>query len=571
MRHLPVLPPVKPLCCAVTAPLALAAWLCSTAAYAQAVPSTVDPGQMNQRMDRKRTPSAAPQIVIEPDGDKVKAAPGSTEKLFTLKRVSVDGVTVYNESQLAAAYASYVGKEVTFADLQAIARALTAMYRNDGYILSRVVLKPQKVQSGEVELQAHEGYVNQVHFSGEMPADSTLLRAYADRITAERPLNAKTLERYLLLMDDLPGITARGVLNASSAEKGASDLNVKIENKAFEGSLGADNRGNHFVGPYQLTGVAAFNNTLGMFDRTTGRIISDAEFDELLFGDVLHEQQIGTDGDQLTLHAAANRIRPSGRLKSLDIQGNTRLIDIGYAHHYLRSREANLRLDTQFRMQNTKNDILGIEQFEDDIRHVSAGLEFDASDSWKGINQLEASVTQGLDILGASSDGAGRSRVRANHEFTRYNASGSRLQNLTDQAAIFGAFIGQYSQDSLLTSTQFGFGGDAFGRAYDGSELLGDSGLAGSVELRYSITPDDQSLINTYQLYSFYDIGAVWLQEPLVGEQNRESASSAGLGVRFNLMNDMSGSLEFALPLTRDVASEQDRGGRAFFNVIKRF
>lgn len=554
----------------LAAPVMIAAWLCSTAAIAQTVPSTVDPGQMNQRMDRKRAPSAAPQIVIQPDGDKVKAAPGSSETLFTLKSVSVDGVTVYNNSELSEVYASYIGKEVSFADLQAIARALTTKYRNDGYVLSRVVLKPQKVQGGTVELQAHEGYVSQVRFSGNLPENSDLLRAYGDRITAQRPLNAKTLERYLLLMDDLPGITARGVLSASS-EKGASDLNVTIENQAFEGSIGADNRGNDFVGPYQLTGVAAFNSALGMFDRTTGRIISDAEFDELLFGDLLHEQQIGTDGDQLTLHVAANRIRPSGRLKSLDIQGDTKLIDVGYAHHYLRTREMNLRLDTQFRMQNTQNDILGVEQFEDDIRHVSAGLNFDASDSWMGINQIEASVTQGLDILGASADGTGRSRIRADHEFTRYNASGSRLQNITDELAVSAAFAGQYSGDSLLTSTQFGFGGDGFGRAYDGSELLGDSGLAGNVELRYSINPNDTSLVTTYQLYSFYDIGAVWLQEPLVGEQTRESASSAGLGVRFNLIHDTSGYLELSKPLTRDVASEQDQGSRLFFNLIKRF
>lgn len=94
--------------------------------------------------------------------------------------------------------------------------------------------------------------------------------------------------------------------------------------------------------------------------------------------------------------------------------------------------------------------------------------------------------------------------------------------------------------------------------------------MAGSLELRHSIAPDSR-WVESYQLYGFYDIGAVWLDDPLVGEQGSESLSSTGLGVRFNLAYDMSGYVELAMPLTRDVASEKDEDKRLFFSLTKRF
>lgn len=552
-------------------PVLMMLLLSSTAAYAQNLPSSVDPGQVNNRLERKHNLGHNPQVVVEPETESAAPAKESAEKIFSLKQVIVENSTVYGESGLRSTYAAYIGKEVSFSDLQAVARAMTAQYRKDGYILSRVVLKPQKIADGIVHFQALEGYVDRIDINGDIPGDGILIRKMADRIKAERPLNSKTLERYLLLIDDLPGITARGVLHASATQKGASDLNIHIENKSLEGSVSADNRGNKFLGPYQLTGVAAYNSALGLFDRTTGRVISDARFDELLFGDVTHEEQVGSDGDRVTIHAAASRVEPAGRLESLDIRGDTKLIELGYSHNYIRSRDINLGIRSDFRVQKTTNDILGTEQFDDNIRHLNFGVDFDASDSWKGINQLGVDLTQGLDILGASADGAGRSRINAKNDFSKFNLKTSRIQNITDDASAVLNVSGQYSFDSLLSSEQFGFGGDTFGRAYDSSEILGDSGLASSFELRYNMTPSDTSIVNAYQLYTFYDIGAVWLKDPLVGEQNRESATSTGVGVRFNFAYDTSGYLEWSLPLTRDVASEKDSDSRVFFSLVKRF
>jgi len=540
---------------------------------AQSLPSSIDPSRVGDRLERGDRAPVRSDMVIEQKGNEVAPISGSEEKAFTLQTVKIEGSTVYTDEQLAESYKEHQGQKVSFADLQRIAQALTTKYRNDGYILSRVVLKPQRVKDGIVTFSVIEGYINQIQLNGDVGAsDKALLESYAEKIKAERPTRAKTMERYLLLMDDLPGVTARSIVKASASQPGASDLLVNVTRKMVEGSVKLDNRGNKFVGPYQLTGAAAVNSAFGYNERNTLRVVNSiGDSEEVLFGDYSLELQTGSEGGAVTGRVAATRTEPGSTLESLDIRGKTRLLDLGYTYPILRSRTENLSVSGAFRAQNTESDILSVNQFEDDIRRIELGGVYDKTDDWKGINQLGLTLGQGLSILGASEDGAGRSRVNGEHSFTRLNGSASRLQDITDDVSFLAALEGQWSADPLLSSEQFSIGGQQFGHAYDSSEILGDHGLASVFELRYGNGNNGFGILEAYQLYAFYDLGAVWLREPLVGENSRESASSAGVGTRFNLAENFSGSLELAVPLTRDVASMGDEDPRVFFGITKRF
>ena len=541
-----------------------------TVALAQ-VPTTVDPGRILDRLDRGARSTSSKSVVIERSGDDAAPAKGDTNKVFTLSRIVLQNSSVYGEAGPQEAYQKWVGQSVSFADLQAIAQAMTAHYRNEGYILSRVVLSPQKISGGVVTYKAVEGYIDAVEITGETSGDRALLESYAKKIKAERPLNAKTLERYILLMDDLPGVTARSVLKASSAQQGASTLTIQLKDDRYDVALQADNRGNKFIGQYQLQALAAYNSAFGIYDRNTFRLLGSSDFEELRYGEFTNELQLGNEGTQLITRIASARTEPGSTLSALEIEGETNLIEIAVEHPLIRSRTRNLFGRGEFRAQNSKNESLGSELFNDQVRHFALGLDFDAADSWAGINRINATITQGLDVLGATEDGANRSRTDGEHEFTKLGASVSRVQDITDSVSLFGLVNGQVSNDPLLTSEQFGVGGASVGRAFDGAELLGDHGFSGVIELRYRGIPEGESIVQSYEPYIFYDGGTVWLKNPGAGEEKRESLTSTGVGTRFNLVGDYSGSMELSLPLTRDVASKGDDDARFFFNLSKRF
>ena len=130
---------------------------------------------------------------------------------------------------------------------------------------------------------------------------------------------------------------------------------------------------------------------------------------------------------------------------------------------------------------------------------------------------------------------------------------------------------GQASNHSLLSSEQFTVGGPTYGRAFDDGEVTGDDGYASVAELRYGGPVDNNSVLQSYQAYTYIDYGRVVNRSVVVGEFSSNSVSSAGFGVRMNFHQDFSGYVELDKPMSKAPASEGDKGSRLFFSVLKRF
>lgn len=541
---------------------------------AQTTPSTVEPGQVQKRFEEPRTPTVAPEVTIPETRDQQVPAQAD-EVTFTLTGVNITGNTVYSEEELQSVYGEYLGQKVSLRDIYTIARRLTAMYRNDGYVLSRVVVEPQKIKGGVVQLRVIEGYIDDVIIEGDEHSRRSLVERYAAKIKNNRPMNAADLERYLLLIDDLPGMSAKGVLQPATDGVGASALTIQLMHDQVEGSVSADNRGSRLLGRYQGTGVVALNSLLGLHERTTLRGIITGEVEELQFFDITHEEQLGTEGTKLTGRAAYTSTEPGSFLEPLNIEGESTSFQIGVSHPFVRSRTENLTARLGFNYNNSESDISGLQLFEDHVRSVDLGFSYDMADEWAGVNLFDFSVSQGLDIFDAleTSDSGSRSRADGESEFTKFNAEISRVQTLEKGFSVLARARGQYSTDPLFSSEEFGVGGSAYGRAYDASEITGDHGAAALVEVRYGGRYSDYKYIENYQIYAFYDIGTVWNKSNLAGTDEKSSLASTGAGVRFNFLNELFGYAEVSVPLTKRINSEPgDQGDepRFFFRLVKR-
>lgn len=539
--------------------------------WAQAnVPTSTQPGILGRSLesdDRGRIGSGGNIVLPQMEED---AIDGSTEKVFTLTDVVIEGSTVYDRDDLAPVFDEFIGQPVSFSDLNRIASGLTRKYREDGYIFSRVILPPQKINNGVVHLRAVEGRVANVEVTGTYKDRGGLIRSMANKIKTAGPTNTSDIERYLLLIDDLPGITARSFVKPSQ-QQGGGDLVIVVEQDMFEGSASIDNRGSRFVGPWRGELVGAFNSLFGIHDRTTLRTILATQTEELQYGEITHEQQMFTEGLRVRGRYAITSTKPGGTLSPLGIEGDSELFDVEALYPLIRGRELNLGLNAGFSANNTVTELGGIEVGKDRIRTARLGTTLDFSDELRGINQFDLGVTQGLDVLDSTSDGAGRTRANAEHQFVRLNATATRVQDLwLPGVSALMSVTGQYSTDPLLASEEFTVGGPGFGRAYDSGELAGDRGYAGQLELRYGREVGGD-LLASYQAYSFVDYGKVKNKSPVVGEVAEDSLTSAGLGVRYNLAYDLSGYLEAAVPLNKEVNAEGDDDPRFFMTLSKRF
>jgi len=534
------------------------------------VPSSAQPGViMNGIEQENAAPESSGAVIVLPKEENGKKN-FSTKKQFILRRVVLDRPNLYRPEALPDMYKDLVGQKVSFADLNEVAERVTRKYREDGYIFSRAILPPQKIVDGVVHLRAIEGRIINVKLVGHYTDKNGLIQRLADQIKTGRPANSREIERYLLLINDLPGITAKSFIKPSE-EAGGGDLIIDIEEKSFEGSASIDNRGSKYLGPYEGTLVGAFNDTLGMHDRTTFRGILTADTKELRFGDITHEEQIGDNGAKITARAAFTGSKPGGNISDDDIVGDSQMYDVEGLYPLLRSRQYNFNLVGGVNALDSTTDLEGTQTQDDRVRTVRAGTRFDLTDSYKGVNQFEVMATQGLSILGATPNGLGRSNAAADADFFKGDATATRVQQLPDLFSLMVSGTGQATNKPLLASEQFSLGGPTYGRAYDVGEVTGDDGYAGVAELRYGGPVPDNMILQSYQAYTYSDYGRVINKVTPVGEESSESLTSAGLGVRLNFQQNFSGYVELDKPMDHAPAAEGDNGSRLFFSILKRF
>jgi hemolysin activation/secretion protein len=248
------------------------------------------------------------------------------------------------------------------------------------------------------------------------------------------------------------------------------------------------------------------------------------------------------------------------------------------AHPFIRTRQKNLTAHVKYEQKDTEGKSLGALTLQDKIRSIRLGLNYDNADASDGVNQALLEFSSGILGLGGSEEtNSLKSRADGKYGYQKLTLNLSRNQQLSffspalSKFSFNTALMGQHSESGLLSSEECGIGGQQFGRAYDSSEIMGDSCYAASLELRFMPSTEGSSF-KYAQFYSFYDGGTITNYAPPVATDAKEqSLSSAGLGVRFGWGKYLSGSIEAAQPLSRNVANEGNKNTRGFASLSVRF
>ena len=363
----------------------------------------------------------------------------------------------------------------------------------------------------------------------------------------------------------------KSVLKPSDDNNGASTLTLILADKAFEGYVGVDNRGSEFNGPYNFTGGLTANSLLGSYDRTGFQGVITSQTEELLFTNMFYEFPINQEGTRLIFSGSISESEPGSSLKKFDINGDSSSITLRLTHPFVRSRGKNLTGHVGFTSRNSTTKILGSLDSKDQLRVMDLGVSYDYADEYRGVNMIQFNLSHGFNIFGATESGSSNlSRALGKSDFTKLTGNLMRLQNLAPSWSLLAATSWQYSFDKLLASEEFGVGGSQYGRAYDSSEITGDHGIAFKVELQKGFRPKWKYL-SDLQLYSFIDYGAVWNKVKTSTGAQQQGRSSMGLGMRFNMTNSISGSLELDKPISNTVATKGNKDPRFFFSLSNRF
>ncbi len=520
----------------------------STAASAQVIPPSEQPGRERERFIEPRAPLAQPggPAIMLPS----TAAPsGAAQIKLTISDVCFHGSTIYRKEDFAPLYQGLLGHEITLQDIYDLAKQVTAKYGADGYALTRAVVAPQKfAPHGAVPcITIVEGYIDKVEWPTSLARYRDFFTHYAAQITAERPVNVRTIERYLLLASDLPGLKFSASMKPSKTHPGASTLVVEVTEKPLDLLGRVDNRGTQARGPVQVMASATVNNLLKVHESLNVTWAATTQLKELEYFAAGYRQVLTAEGLWAFVNASYGFGKPgTAQLELLEYKTKSTVLEAGLASPFIRSRERNLTITGLVFASNSDSDIFSSAFQVDRLRGARFKLDGDVADRLLGVNQFSLAFSQGLSGLGSTgNDNPIPSRTAGRVDFTKVEASISRTQPLFDRFSAFGSVYGQYGFTSLLTPEQCGYGGRFYGRAFDPSQLLGDRCFETVGELRYDL-PSFVSLLTHAQLFGFADYGKVWTIAPAVGTDASNDAASVGGGVRFGLLNYFNADLSVA-------------------------
>ncbi|MCC6208359.1 MAG: ShlB/FhaC/HecB family hemolysin secretion/activation protein [Gammaproteobacteria bacterium] len=534
----------------------------SLTVFAQTAP---DAGSLLRQQEQieQQVPPQLPEPEAPVDESAAPEMLASSVKV-TVREVRFSGnLELAPETELQAVIADAQGQELDFSGLQALADKVTAHLREGGWLLARAYLPQQDVTEGVVEIAILKGRLDGNATEGGGWAISLNEGARVDAGTLSAIVETAApsgstarqgeLERALLLMNDLPGVSVRSRL-APGSETGTTRVNVDaVEGPLFTGIVWADNYGNSSTGENQLSAALHLNDPSRRGDHAS---LSVTASEGVRVGQLGYSIPLNPNGLRASAgYTTMNYEVKNGSGVAAGLEGDSRIIHAGLAYPFIRTRALNLHGDLDLAHKALKDDSDAGDLRDKRVDVVTLGLSGDRLDGWKGggLNNFNASLTTGdLDLSGVPADeAADAATLDTQGGYTRFNVDASRLQRLPGSFTLFGRLSAQWAGDNLDSSEQFILGGPGGVRAYPVGEAQGDSGWLASMDLRYD-WPDETPL-GVLQLSAFVDTGRVQLHDDpgavaiaTATGKNEYQLSGVGFGVNVGVTGSHSLRLAWA-------------------------
>jgi hemolysin activation/secretion protein len=513
----------------------------------------------------------------------VSLAPSPAPGAVRVSAFRITGSTVLQSDGLQALVSEGVGRELTLAQIEALAARVTAWYRERGYLLARAYVPAQDLADGVVEIAVSEGRIGSVEVRGSRRYDPGFLRAHVLLDRERPPFQADDFERSLLLLNDLPGLEVKSTLRPG-ALPGTTDIVLDVEEHLLTGDIEANSYGSRETGYERFALGLNLNNPFGWNDTFGIRGLVSREGDALWFARGTYSVALGHWGTRLSLaythiNAAADVrevIGPVGVTGSGDI-GSVALI-----HPIWRSRAWSFYVYGGFDISNLENKSEAAGEAvtaHDRLRVLSAGATVNTVDSWQGASALSLTFYQGLGgFLGGldRDNDPEASRPGAGGSFFKVVGQVSRLQRVWGPVSVYAKAAGQLANTDLVAAEQFFIGGVGTVRGYALAQFAGDSGYAvtGEVHLAapgFSDVPAffGKSWGEILRLYAFVDHGGAWLRQPRPDERRSQFLTGVGAGASASVAQNFLVNVEYARPV--GPRSSDGRDNVVYFRAVKFF
>ena len=491
---------------------------------------------------------------------------GAAASQFVFRSGHFAGAASVPAALLDAAWAPYVGRTVSLADLRTIASAAEQIYADAGLPFVAILVPPQEVRDGQVEFQVIEGRVTDLTVLGRDPTARRQATRGFQPLLGLQPVPVDRIERAYDLARDIPGLSLAGSLRRGS-QAGGMDLVVQAERRDWRFYVNANNFYPEAVGPFGvLLGADYYGGSLHG-DQTSVQLYSTTDGEEQRVLRFSHLRRLNSSGTSVSLTLLGADANPQGSVAPLDLATDVFAARGELAQPFIRRGAFELDGAAAFEWTDQKTQVFSsVRLTEDNLRILVARLFGRVGrENGRLFTRYGLELRQGVQVGDASRPGDfALSRFGSDPQATvlRFNLAGEARAN--DKARLAFRLEGQWSNDSLTAPEEYSVGNLTVGRGYEPGSSYGDRALALSVEGQLGPYRPREWLAVTP--YAFADAVKVWNEEPLA--PNDRWVRSVGVGLRFDFPDRARLDLFWADPLDAPLGLGESRPQpRVFVNL----
>ena len=527
----------------------------SSAICVAELPGSADAGKF--RPDSKRgikpeeqqSSKKLPEI-IKKESKKPVTTEEANDFRFFLSEVNVKGVDGLDPRLIKKIYSPYLNRTISLKEAYQIVDKITDLYNEKGYFLSVAYLPDQKINEklGVLQIVVIEGYIHNIQLPTETKKYNKQIFTYLKGLLKQKPINIKFLENCMMRINDLFEYKFKGTLiNLNDTNNGAVKLVLNATKKSNTGKLSFDNFASKAVGPHQFKFL--YTQPLSPFNQTKllcgGNPLLIKKFNYInLSHTFLFSKNINLD-----FSGGFTRMKPGESFRNVDVKSDSNNLNTSINYKLLYQRDSSVDVKFTFGIQNANNNILNNSFSKDRIRTIKFNTSYTFTGT-KDYGFVDFIFTKGLSVLRASKkEDPNLSRSGAVPNFNKLELNAFYSNRLYDSFYLLLGFYGQYTNQIMFSSEEFGYGGQSFGKAYDSSYISGDRGVSASIELSYSRWANSKYWVPVPYIYS--DFGVIWRKDPT--RIPKETGISCGFGVRNTVFRLVNINFGLAWPINKKI------------------
>lgn len=494
-----------------------------------------------------------------------EAGAAGPEPTIYIREYRVIGARKLPRSEVEEAVYSYLGPGRTAGDVEEARERLEKAYHARGFQTVLVNVPPQRGAGGIVVMQVTEAPVGRLRVRGAKFHNIELIKRRLPSLAEGEVPDFNEVQREFIALNQSGDLQVTPSIKPG-AIPGTVDVDLEVKDKLpLHGSVELNNRYSANTTPLRLNLDVRYSN-LWQLGHTIGfgfQIAPQRPSDAIVYSAFYILPVPGIDW----LSVMAQAIRQNSNVSTLggsavagngEVYGGRLLFELpGKPGFY---QTASFGLDYKHFTQDLT---LGDELVGSPVTYWPFVASYNGVWVGKGREtNLGAAVTFHFRGMGSTEVEFDNRRYNADGNFLYFRGSLSHEQDLPWGFQVFVSGEGQASATPLLDSEQFSLGGLTTVRGYLESAVLGDSAIAGTLELR---SPSLLSWLpegNEARGFVFLDAGTAWINDPLPEQATQLSLASFGFGASLRFLEHFNGSFVLGIPL---ITQQSNTAGQPLF------